>query len=67
MEKEKQKCLMCEETFISKSPKHVCCSPRCNDKKKNERLKKENKINFNQSQENAKAILVIIFFLPLKE
>ena len=44
MGKEKQKCLMCEETFIPKSPKHVCCSPRCNHKKKNERLKLINKI-----------------------
>lgn len=44
MEKEKQKCLMCEETFVQKNPKHVCCSPRCNSKKKNEKLKQENKI-----------------------
>ncbi len=44
MEKGKQKCLMCEETFVKKNPKHVCCSPRCNSKKKNEKLKQENKI-----------------------
>ena len=44
MEKEKQKCLMCEETFVSKRPNHVCCSPRCNHKKRNENLKQENKI-----------------------
>ncbi len=44
MEKEKQKCLMCEETFVPKRPNHVCCSPRCNHKKKNENLKQENKI-----------------------
>ena len=44
MEKEKQKCLMCEETFVQKRPNHVCCSRRCNDKKKNEKLKLVNKI-----------------------
>ena len=58
---------MCEETFVKKNPKHACCSPRCNSKKKNEKLKQENKIKLQSISRICKSDNCNNIFSPTKE